>query len=97
MIEINAKINVVEAKREGTSSKGNHWESQRLTLRWDEVYDAEGRTRTQYVIVELRGRDLERFEERGLKVGDEVSGFLDFDIFTTKQGFTCNDIKLCLR
>ena len=86
-------IKVINAPVEGVSkANGKAWKSQEIILGWEEQYVVEPpaaqhgnsvtdevRTREQLLVVKLMGRSLERFAERGYKVGDQIEGRLDFD------------------
>ena len=104
-MKLNARIKVINALAEGVSkANGKPWKSQEIILGWDEQYAVEPpaaqhgnsvgddtRTREQLLVVKLRGQGLDIFAERGYRVGDEISGRVDFDT-RMSNGHVYNDI-----
>ena len=78
-MQITATIKVVNDKQSGISrTSGNEWKRQQIILGWEDGFDTEGKTREQLLMVTLYGRGVERFEELEMKVGDTITGDIDF-------------------
>ena len=79
-MQITATIKVIGEIKSGISlASGNEWKRQDVVLGWNEPYGNEGRMREQLLVVSLSGRNLAKFEELECKVGDTLTGNLDFD------------------
>ena len=78
-MQITATIKVVNDKQSGISrTSGNEWKRQQIILGWEDGFGTEGKTREQLLMVTLYGRGVERFEELEMKVGDTITGDIDF-------------------
>lgn len=78
-MQITATIKVVNDKQSGISrTSGNEWKRQQIILGWEDGFGTEGKAREQLLMVTLYGRGVERFEEMEMKVGDTITGDIDF-------------------
>lgn len=93
-MQITATIKVVNDKQSGISrTSGNEWKRQQIILGWEDGFGTEGKTREQLLMVTLYGRGVERFEEMEMKVGDTITGDIDFGTRNVK-GRVYNEVTL---
>lgn len=93
-MQITATIKVVNDKQSGISrTSGNEWKRQQIILGWEDGFGTEGKTREQLLMVTLYGRGVERFEELEMKVGDTITGDIDFGTRNVK-GRVYNEVTL---
>ncbi len=95
-MQITATIKVVNDKQSGISrTSGNEWKRQQIILGWEENADSVSSNREQLLMVTLYGKGVERFEELEMKVGDTITGNVEFS--TRVNGDRVyNDITLFL-
>lgn len=95
-MQITATIKVVNDKQSGISrTSGNEWKRQQIILGWQDGFGTEGKAHEQLLLVTLYGRGVERFEELEMKVGDTITGNLDFATRNV-NGHIFNDVTLFL-
>lgn len=95
-MQITATIKVINEVKTGVSkSSGNPWKRQEIVLGWDEPYGEDGRTRQQLLLVSMVGKTVDKFEELECKVGDVITGDLDFETRVANNK-VYNDIALYL-
>ena len=92
-MEITATLKVINDVKSGVSAtSGNEWKRQDIVLGWDEEAE-NGNVRHQLLMVTLHGESVTRFGTMNLKVGDEVSGRVDFST-RAYGGRVYNDIAM---
>ena len=95
-MQITATIKVINEVKTGVSrSSGNPWKRQEIVLGWEEPYGNDGRTRQQLLLVAMVGKSVDKFEELECKVGDTITGSLDFETRVANDR-VFNDIALFL-
>ena len=95
-MQITATIKVVNDKQSGISrTSGNEWKRQQIILGWEDGFGTEGKTREQLLMVTLYGRGVDRFEELEMKVGDTITGDVEFGTRNV-NGHIFNDVTLFL-
>lgn len=95
-MQITATIKVINEIKTGVSrSSGNPWKRQEIVLGWEEPYGNDGRTRQQLLLVAMVGKSVDKFEELECKVGDTITGELDFETRVANDR-VFNDIALFL-
>ena len=95
-MQITATIKVINEVKTGVSkSSGNPWKRQEIVLGWEEPYGEDGRTRQQLLLVSMVGKTVDKFEELECKVGDVITGDLDFETRVANNK-VYNDIALYL-
>ena len=78
-MQITATIKVINDKQSGISrTSGNEWKRQQIILGWEERSDSVSFKREQLLMVTLYGRGVERFEALEMKVGDTITGDVEF-------------------
>ena len=95
-MQITATIKVVNDKQCGISrTSGNEWKRQQIILGWVEEAESVSSRREQLLMVTLYGKGVDRFEEMEMKVGDTITGDVEFGTRVSGDR-VYNDITLFL-
>ena len=93
-MQITATIKVVNDKQSSISrTSGNEWKRQQVILGWVENAESVSEKREQLLMVTLYGKGVERFEEMEMKVGDTITGDVEFGTRSV-NGHVYNEVTM---